>query len=84
MNIADLIGEIMALAIFISRNKTEVVFCEYSGHVDLLKVRIYSNGCEDSNVDPDYDVMLFLQNGDPRERLEEIKYKLQTLGGFIE
>lgn len=44
--ILQLVLDIMKLGVEISKNTTTDVFVEYSGHVDLLSVRIYAGGWE--------------------------------------
>lgn len=50
----QLVLDIMKLGVEISKNTTTDVFVEYSGHVDLLCVRICAGGWEKSKDEESY------------------------------
>lgn len=77
----QLVLDIMHLAVEISKNTTTDVFVEYSGHVDLLCVRIYAGGWKKSKDEELYKNIYLNANGyrtedDIIETLSEIYAEL--------
>ncbi len=90
MNKADIIGEITSLAVHISETQQPDIFVEYSGHVDTVKIRIYSKGWEPSGIDnecnPDIELRIWLDDNKTKvvDLLDDIKQQLREIGGYLE
>ena len=81
--IMKLVLDIMQLGIELSKNTKADVFVEYSGHVDLLSVRIYAGGWEKGVEHYDRYVYLDIKpdrsKEDIIETLEEIYAELANI-----
>ena len=81
--IMQLVLDIMRLGVEISKNTKTDVFVEYSGHVDLLSVRIYEDGWEKDKEHYSKDIYLniadYRTEEDITETLEEIYAELANI-----
>lgn len=75
----QLLGEMMKTAAIISNNTKAKVFVQYSGHVNVVDVRIYSNGWK-AYEHPDYSQSFYIDC----DVIEDMKDILQHLKSYIQ
>lgn len=69
-----LVAEILKLSIEITNNSDADVFCDYSGHVNGLTVRVLLNGWTPDYTEPDYYKSIYLERTTVNELEEVINY----------
>lgn len=70
--------EVLKLSARITNNSVTDVFCEYSGHVNGITIRVFLNGWNSEQITPDYYKIIYLDRADVKD-LEELTMYLKEL-----